>query len=307
MADITILNTTADISGKTLVTAEGDRTVTGLLTFNRGPASAPFAVVSGAGKVTYLDADKFEGLEGTAYSRTPNVITTTSTGTQNDFVPGTLQNGINLLRCNNASLLTITGIAGGTDGMVLVVASVGAGQVSLAYQSTGSTATNRLVNFVTSMNTPLAAASGVAIFVYEVTSQRWRMVSHDQGAVITPTFSAGDFTASGSMTWTVEAGDVTTFAYLVQGRQMTLYVYIDGTAVGGTVDKDLRMALPGTPTIAKSTSNLAQVFDNSTEGLGVLWANAASTVVYANKSPYGNWTLSASGCRVRGQISFMID
>lgn len=68
MATISVLNTTSDLSGKTLVTAEGDRTVTGLLSYSRG-GGAPFAVNVGAGMVANLDADKLDGLDSTIFTR----------------------------------------------------------------------------------------------------------------------------------------------------------------------------------------------------------------------------------------------
>lgn len=72
MAQISVLNTTIDLSGKTLVTAEGDRTITGLFTFSRG-AAAPFAAASGAAKVTNLDADKLDGQDGAYYTTAANL------------------------------------------------------------------------------------------------------------------------------------------------------------------------------------------------------------------------------------------
>lgn len=60
MTDTLSANTTAQLSGKTLVTAEGDWTITGLHSYSRG-ASAPFAVNSGAAKVSNLDADLLDG------------------------------------------------------------------------------------------------------------------------------------------------------------------------------------------------------------------------------------------------------
>lgn len=57
---VAILNTDANITGKTLVTAEGTDTITGIKTYSRG-ASAPFAVAAGASSVANLDADKVDG------------------------------------------------------------------------------------------------------------------------------------------------------------------------------------------------------------------------------------------------------
>jgi len=61
MADLNVLNTSADLTGKTLVTAEGDRTISGLWTFNRGAGAPPIAVAAGAGAVANFDADKLDG------------------------------------------------------------------------------------------------------------------------------------------------------------------------------------------------------------------------------------------------------
>jgi hypothetical protein len=62
-----VANTAANLSGDTLLTAENSETKTGLLTFDRGAATAPFAVAQAtAAKVTNLDADKLDGIEGAA-------------------------------------------------------------------------------------------------------------------------------------------------------------------------------------------------------------------------------------------------
>lgn len=63
---VAVANTTASLSGKTLLKAEDNQTITGQKTFDLG-ASAPFAVVSGAAKVDNLDADKLDGQDGADY------------------------------------------------------------------------------------------------------------------------------------------------------------------------------------------------------------------------------------------------
>lgn len=73
---ISVLNTDAGTSGKTLVTAEGTATVTGLHTFDRDP-SAPFAVSASSAVVTNLDADKLDGQEGTYYTNASNIASGT--------------------------------------------------------------------------------------------------------------------------------------------------------------------------------------------------------------------------------------
>lgn len=63
---VTVTNTTASLTGKTLLKAEDAQTITGQKTFNIG-ASSPFLVNVGALKVDNLDADKLDGEEGTAF------------------------------------------------------------------------------------------------------------------------------------------------------------------------------------------------------------------------------------------------
>lgn len=63
MATVSIANTTANVSGKTVTLAERDHTITGSWTFSRSP-SAPFTVTVGSAVVTNLDADKLDGLHG---------------------------------------------------------------------------------------------------------------------------------------------------------------------------------------------------------------------------------------------------
>lgn len=68
MATVTIANTTANISGKTVIVAERDYTVTGAWTFSRSP-SAPFLVAAGSGSVANLDADKLDGVDSTGFAQ----------------------------------------------------------------------------------------------------------------------------------------------------------------------------------------------------------------------------------------------
>jgi len=148
--------------------------------------------------------------------------TTTSTGTQNNLSVSSARHLV--LRCNNASLLTITGFAPAStavDGDRIDVISIGAGQVDLSHQNASSTAANRLLNIVTSCVTSLAAGSGVATFIYDGTTQRWRLVHHEQGAWISKTSMTvtanGGGTLSGT-SWTLSK-------YRIVGR--TLFWSID--------------------------------------------------------------------------------
>ena len=70
---ISVLNTDANLSGKTLMALENAETVTALKTFNRGAGNAPFAVTGSVSKVTNLDADLLDGQEGSYYTNAANL------------------------------------------------------------------------------------------------------------------------------------------------------------------------------------------------------------------------------------------
>lgn len=110
------------------------------------------------------------------------IIDFTSTGTINDYNPGN-SSPLLWVRCNNASAAVISGIVA-NSGQTIVFQSVNA-DVSFSHQSSGSSAINRLVNFITSANTPILL--GTATFQYDLFSNRWRLSNHIQGKPITYT------------------------------------------------------------------------------------------------------------------------
>jgi hypothetical protein len=226
-------------------------------------------------------------------------LTTTSTGTQNDFSPGTLGN-LTILRCNNASLLTIQGLANGVDGQLLWIESVGAGQVDLANQHASSAAANRLINNVTGPIS-LAAGSGRALLHYDGTTARWRVLQHEQGAFINQSYSAGDFTnAAGS--WTVDAGDLSVFAYRLSGRQLTIKFTIFNSSVVTTGGSALSIAIPGVWNAAAAgiTYESVVIQHNGTSYLGTAtWVSGGLISLSIHGA---NWTNSTNGTNIAGTI-----
>lgn len=178
--------------------------------------------------------------------------TTTLTGQQNNLQ---VTQGTSFLRCNNATELDITGIAATgpalpLDGQLLCVVSIGAGNVKLRYNSTASLASYRLLNLTTSADTYLAAGKGVAVYQYDLATLSWRMITHDQGDWITPTFASGGFTAQAG-NWTVAAGDVTNQAFYLKGRQLLFTTTLVTTTTSST-PTSLRQQIPGGYTASSS-------------------------------------------------------
>lgn len=67
-------------------------------------------------------------------------------------------------------------------------------------------------------------------------------------------FAAANFGATGSMTWTVDSGDVVTFRYAVWGNLLFIWLNLQTTTVGGTVaGQQLTVKIPGGFTAKKTT------------------------------------------------------
>jgi hypothetical protein len=166
------------------------------------------------------------------------VVASTSTGAQNNWAPGL--DGHTLFTWNGASDAAITGLATGTAGQIAMIRNTSTTKViTFAHLSGSSSAANQFTNAVTSAPTPVAAGGWI---VYRHTGTNWQLVGHEQGAWITPTFAAGDYTSS-SGTWVVDAGDVGTCASLLRAKTLTVRLQINTSDVTGT--PVLRRVVPG--------------------------------------------------------------
>ena len=165
------------------------------------------------------------------------VITSTSTGTQNDWAPGIVNH--TLIKWSGASDMTVTGLASGVAGQSVIFKNTGTSIATFSHDSGSSVAANQLQNMATSAGTPVAA-TGYIIYIHDGTD--WKMFDHEQGTWITPAFAAGDYTGSGSLTWTVAAGDVSMQMYRLQGKTLSIRSAILTTSTGGTAAVSLQVA-----------------------------------------------------------------
>lgn len=215
-------------------------------------------------------------------------VTITATGTNNNYAPGL--SGDTFIYCNNASLLTITGFAGGVDGQLITLVAANA-QVDFAHNSGSSSAGNKLFNIATSAATSIAGF-GYAQYRYNSNSQLWHLVAHDQGAWISPSYSAGNFTAS-SGTWTVDSGDINAYSYRLVGRTLHVNFNAAATDVSAT-PVSLQVAIPGGFTNTKACSFFCRVGDAGTFSAGYAVIVAASTNVLCRKIDASGFTTTAA-------------
>lgn len=124
----------------------------------------------------------------------------------------------------------------------------------------------------------------------------------------TPTFNAGNFTGSASMTWTVEAGDVQTYSYMIIDKTMLLTIAINTSTVGGTADYALKVAIPASKTAAAYGEGLGLVYNGTAWLFGVTEINLGFVYFY-----YGlyqtqtKWSLVSNTAYVRGTFMFPIN
>ena len=98
------------------------------------------------------------------------------------------------------------------------------------------------------------------------------------------------------MTWTVDSGDVTTFAYRLNGRQITILLALANTTIGGTADTQLNVLLPGGFSSAKTARGPCVVFlASGGMALGRVQVTTTSTQILLSLGgtnwPLGNTTL----------------
>ena len=235
-----------------------------------------------------------QGVAGSGSIPTEFSLTTTGNIDDLDF------SNANVIRFNNATLSTLRGLKAGTAGQQVTIVSVGAGNVLLAAQNGGSSAANRLINFVTSASTPLAAGVGAAIFEYDATTTRWRLVTHQQGAAITDVFAAGNYTGSGAMTVTVTAGEEVAAAYILSGAILQLFIEVDGLSTGGTPDVSIQRVIPGGFTAAATTRQLNRIVDNGASAVGLcLFTATSASFNFKHFTESNTWANSVTNTNIQ--------
>lgn len=124
---VSVLNTDAGLSGKTLDLLESDQTITGNKTFDRDP-SAPFTVTASSAVVTNLDADKVDGQHGSYYNDPANLSAAVPVAKGGTALTGTPTNG--QLPIGNGTGYTLAAITAGSG--VTVTNGAGSIQISAA-------------------------------------------------------------------------------------------------------------------------------------------------------------------------------
>jgi hypothetical protein len=100
-------------------------------------------------------------------------FTVTTTGVINDL---DFEN-CSVIRMENATLATITGLKAGYPGQRVAIMAVQPGPVDLSHEDTGSLAQDRLLNTITGNPTRLVGNFGIADYQYDDVTVRWRLIA----------------------------------------------------------------------------------------------------------------------------------
>lgn len=141
-------------------------------------------------------------------------------------------------------------------------------------------------------------------------SQFWRGDGtwQDIGTWVSVSYNAANFVGGGGMTWTVEAGDVNTYAYVLIGKTMTVSFWISTSSVGGTPNPVLRIAIPAGKVAARAMRNTIEALDAGSAAAGIASVVLGNTTIdlYKDMGASTNWSLSTNTTYVVGQITFEV-
>jgi hypothetical protein len=231
------------------------------------------------------------------------VVASTSTGAQNNWAPGL--DGHTLIEWAGASDAAITGLATGTAGQIAMIRNTGTKVATFAHLSGSSSAANQFSNSATSGVTPVASSGSV---IYRHDGTNWKLIAHEQGDWITPTFDAAHYTGAGSMTWTLTSPDRSGGGYWLRGRHLTVYQTLDTTTVGGTLSQTLQVdkaAYGGfTASAIQFSDPIAIAADAGVNVEAYLQVNASGTLIRIIKKSLAVWSAATNTTSVYFKIVF---
>lgn len=200
----------------------------------RFPATLP--ILSGI-NLTNVNAAQLNSQAASYYSQggvanRPTALSSTATGTQNDFDPGIV--GDTVIRWSGASDMTLSGFKPAVapwHGQRVTIYNVSAVKnIILKNASASSTANYRFILYSANDQYIVDANNaGFATFVYDATSLRWMLTAYDQGAWVafTPTWSStGTAVVLSNGTnngWYLRKGKIVYFRMLWQGGSSSTY------------------------------------------------------------------------------------
>ncbi len=226
---------------------------------------------SGTAAVAYTPIQT-TGAVAFASDITPSAIS----ADQNDYNPTGLATASTLRLSATGAARTLTGLAGGSDGRVLLVHNVGSLSLTLADESASSSAANR---FALSASVTLAADQST-LLQYDSTSSRWRVIGGVGAGGDSPITSAGyELIAE-----TVLSADATDIAVSGLNLDADGPYFVEVSVANATAS-----ALTASLYYNADTTDANYDRSLSTDGVGGAGSNAAVFDLDASTTAHGYW------------------
>jgi len=120
-------------------------------------------------------------------------------------------------------------------------------------------------------------------------------------------YAATDFTASGTMLWTVEPADVQVRRFTVIGHTLHYNLALVATTVGGTVSSELRVALPKGYTVAALSNQICVRNDAGTGNQAGLATSVPGDKFVRCQLPTGaNWTVATNSTSIYATLTIEV-
>lgn len=131
----------------------------------------------------------------------------------------------------------------------------------------------------------------------------------------TRTFAAGNYTGSGSLTWTVTSGETGADMLIVRGNEATYYFEVTNSSTGGSAATALQISLAAgfalSPTATIDSYGTCSINDNAggnATGTVRILSGSQSIQIFKDATLTANWSnASTTSTTVRGQITFPIN
>lgn len=107
-------------------------------------------------------------------------------------------------------------------------------------------------------------------------------------------YSAANFVGTGSMTWTVSAGNQVRYAYRLTGKTITVAFYLDSTTMGGTASNEVRVTMPAGATSKGWCGGFVWIGPGSAGGPGLIRGSPGNTYLSLFKADLTNYALATA-------------
>lgn len=152
---------------------------------------------------------------------------------------------------------------------------------------------------------PIQLGFAKAEIAYRTIGEKVNQILNNFGQWLIPAFAAANFSANGSMTWTVIAAGVTTYSYTLVGRTMTFSFSITGT-VGGTPNTLLQIAIPDGYVASQAMAAPVSIINGGTTSISQATAASGATIIQVGANPAASSNWSAGSVTVQGQLHLQV-